>query len=68
MARLTPTAHRPVATESRDAIDAACALQRAVMADLTLPLERNRLIALAVVVVAAAAGGLAFSWKRYYRR
>ncbi len=26
------------------------------------------LIALAVVVVAAAIGGIAFSWKRYYRR
>lgn len=26
------------------------------------------LIALAVVVVAAAAGGIGFSWKRYYRR
>jgi len=26
------------------------------------------LIALAVVLVAAAIGGIAFSWKRYYRR
>jgi len=26
------------------------------------------LVALAVVIVAAAAGGIGFSWKRYYRR
>jgi hypothetical protein len=26
------------------------------------------LVALAVVLVAAAAGGIGFSWKRYYRR
>ena len=26
------------------------------------------LVALAVVLVAAAIGGIAFSWKRYYRR
>ena len=26
------------------------------------------LVALAVVLVAAAIGGVAFSWKRYYRR
>lgn len=30
--------------------------------------DRGSLIALGVVVVAAAAGGVAFSWKRYYRR
>jgi multidrug resistance efflux pump len=31
-------------------------------------LDNRSLIALGVVVVAAAAGGIAFSWKRYYRR
>jgi len=31
-------------------------------------LDNHSLIALGVVVVAAAAGGIAFSWKRYYRR
>jgi hypothetical protein len=31
-------------------------------------LDSHSLIALAVVVVAAAAGGVAFSWKRYYTR
>ena len=30
--------------------------------------DSRSLIALGVVVVAAAAGGIAFSWKRYYRR
>jgi len=30
--------------------------------------DNRSLIALCVVVVAAAAGGIAFSWKRYYRR
>jgi multidrug resistance efflux pump len=30
--------------------------------------DNRSLIALGVVVVAAAAGGIAFSWKRYYRR
>ncbi|MDQ6811834.1 MAG: hypothetical protein M3Z95_08050 [Actinomycetota bacterium] len=30
--------------------------------------DGHSLIALAVVVVAAAAGGIGFSWKRYYRR
>jgi len=30
--------------------------------------EGKSLIALGVVLVAAAAGGIAFSWKRYYRR
>ena len=31
-------------------------------------LDVRSLIALAVVVVAAAAGGIGFSWKRYYPR
>jgi hypothetical protein len=31
-------------------------------------LDEHSLIALAVVLVAAAAGGVAFSWKRYTRR
>ena len=31
-------------------------------------LDNRSLIALAVAVLAAAAGGIAFSWKRYYRR
>jgi len=31
-------------------------------------LDSRSLIALGVVVVAAAAGGIGFSWKRYYRR
>ena len=30
--------------------------------------DNRSLIALGVVVLAAAAGGIAFSWKRYYRR
>ena len=30
--------------------------------------DSHSLIALGVVVVIAAAGGVAFSWKRYYRR
>jgi hypothetical protein len=31
-------------------------------------LDARSLIALAVVLVAAAAGGVAFSWKRYFSR
>jgi len=31
-------------------------------------LDGGSLVALAVVVIAAAAGGIGFSWKRYYRR
>ena len=31
-------------------------------------LDNHSLIALGVVVIAAAASGIAFSWKRYYRR
>jgi hypothetical protein len=31
-------------------------------------IDSHSLIALGVVVVAAAAGGIGFSWKRYYRR
>jgi protein-S-isoprenylcysteine O-methyltransferase Ste14 len=31
-------------------------------------LDNHSLIALGVVVVAAAVGGVAFSWRRYYRR
>ena len=30
--------------------------------------DSHSLIALGVVVVAAAVGGIGFSWKRYYRR
>jgi hypothetical protein len=30
--------------------------------------DNHSLIALGVVVVAAAVGGVAFSWKRYYKR
>jgi len=30
--------------------------------------DSRSLIALIVVVLAAAAGGVAFSWKRYYKR
>jgi uncharacterized membrane-anchored protein len=30
--------------------------------------DNHSLIALCVVVVAAAVGGVAFSWKRYYKR
>ena len=30
--------------------------------------DNRSLIALSVVVIAAAAGWIAFSWKRYYRR
>jgi hypothetical protein len=31
-------------------------------------LDGHSLLALGVVVIAAAAGGIGFSWKRYYRR
>ncbi len=31
-------------------------------------LDSHSLIALGVVLVGAAAGGIGFSWKRYYRR
>jgi hypothetical protein len=31
-------------------------------------IDGHSLIALGVVIVAAAAGGVGFSWKRYYRR
>jgi hypothetical protein len=31
-------------------------------------LDSHSLIALGVVVAGAAAGGIGFSWKRYYRR
>ena len=31
-------------------------------------LDSHSLIALGVVIVGAAAGGIGFSWKRYYRR
>jgi hypothetical protein len=30
--------------------------------------DAHSVVALAVVLVAAAAGGIGFSWKRYYRR
>jgi hypothetical protein len=30
--------------------------------------DGHSLVALCVVLVVAAAGGIAFSWKRYYRR
>jgi hypothetical protein len=30
--------------------------------------DGHSLVALGVVLVVAAAGGIAFSWKRYYRR
>ena len=30
--------------------------------------DSHSLIALVVVLIAAAAGGIGFSWKRYYRR
>ena len=30
--------------------------------------DSRSLVALAVVVLAAAAGGIGFSWKRYYKR
>jgi hypothetical protein len=30
--------------------------------------DGRSLVALSVVLVAAAAGGIGFSWKRYYRR
>jgi hypothetical protein len=31
-------------------------------------IDGHSLVALGVVIVAAAAGGVGFSWKRYYRR
>ncbi len=31
-------------------------------------IDSHSLIALGVVIVAAAVGGVGFSWKRYYRR
>lgn len=39
-----------------------------MIASALVTLDSHSLIALGVVVVAAAAGGIGFSWKRYYRR
>jgi hypothetical protein len=39
-----------------------------VLALLVADAGGKSLIALAVVLVAAAIGGIGFSWKRYYRR
>ena len=39
-----------------------------MIASAVATLDSHSLIALGVVVAAAAAGGIGFSWKRYYRR
>jgi len=39
-----------------------------MMATAVATFDSRSLIALVVVLVAAAPGGIGFSWKRYYRR
>ena len=39
-----------------------------MMATAVATFDSRSLIALVVVLVAAAVGGIGFSWKRYYRR
>ncbi len=39
-----------------------------MIASAVVTFDSHSLIALGVVVAAAAAGGIGFSWKRYYRR
>jgi hypothetical protein len=39
-----------------------------MMASAIASFDSRSLVALCVVLVAAAAGGIGFSWKRYYRR
>jgi len=39
-----------------------------MIASAVATFDSHSLIALGVVVAAAAAGGIGFSWKRYYRR
>ncbi len=39
-----------------------------MMATAIATFDSRSLIALVVVLLAAAAGGVGFSWKRYYRR
>jgi hypothetical protein len=46
----------------------AVAVLALMVGSAVVTLDRHSLIALGVVVAAAAAGGIGFSWKRYYRR
>lgn len=46
----------------------AVAMLGLMMARTVANFDGHSLVALVVVVLAAAAGGIAFSWKRYYRR
>jgi hypothetical protein len=46
----------------------AAGLVIAMTAGAVRSLDSHSLIALGVVIMVAAAGGIAFSWKRYYRR
>ena len=46
----------------------AAGLVIAMTAGAVSSLDSHSLIALGVVIMVAAAGGIAFSWKRYYRR
>jgi multidrug resistance efflux pump len=46
----------------------AAGLLVAMTAGAVASVDSRSLIALAVVIILAAAGGIAFSWKRYYRR
>ena len=39
-----------------------------MMVTAVVTFDKHSLIALGVAVLAAAAGGVGFSWKRYYRR
>jgi hypothetical protein len=46
----------------------AVAVLALMIGSAVVSLDSHSLIALGVVVAAAAAGGIGFSWKRYYRR
>ncbi len=46
----------------------AVAVLAVMMVTAVKTFDSRSLVALGVVVVAAAAGGIGFSWKRYYRR
>jgi hypothetical protein len=46
----------------------AVAVLALMVGSAVVTFDRHSLIALGVVVAAAAAGGIGFSWKRYYRR
>ena len=46
----------------------AVAVLAVMMVTAVKTFDSKSLVALSVVLVAAAAGGIGFSWKRYYRR